>query len=136
MKYVDIITNKDTKVSEVILEHKGKQYSGHAICHPEDYWSNFFGCEIAELRAYIKVLKDKIKTKRTECETIKKFISTIASYKAFNCTSEVAKAMDKQMNIKFKELDILLEKLEKTQNQIETLIKERDKFFAKQKEKK
>ena len=136
MKYVDIITNKDTKVSEVILEHKGKQYSGQAICHPEDYWSNFFGFEIAELRAYIKVLKDKIKTKRTECETIKKFIGTIASYKAFNCTSEVAKAMDKQMNIKFKELDILLEKLEKTQNQIETLIKERDKFFAKQKEKK
>lgn len=136
MKYVDIITNKDTKVSEVILEHKGKQYSGQAICHPEDYWSNFFGCEIAELRAYIKVLKDKIKTKRTECETIKKFVGTIASYKAFNHTSEIAKAMDKQMNIKFKELDILLEKLEKTQNQIETLINERDKFFAKQKEKK
>ena len=136
MKYVDIITNKDARISEVILEHKGKQYSGQAICHPEDYWSNFFGCEIAELRAYIKVLKDKIKTKRTECETIKKFVGTIASYKAFNHTSEIAKAMDKQMNIKFKELDILLEKLEKTQNQIESLINERDKFFAKQKEKK
>lgn len=136
MKYVDIITDKDAKVSEVILKHKGKQYSGQATCHPEDYWSNFFGCEIAELRAYIKFLKDKIKSKRIECETIKKFVATIASYKAFNHTSEVAKAMDKQMNIKFKELDILLEKLEKTQNQIEMLIDERDKFFIKQKEKK
>lgn len=51
--------NPETKISTVKIANKMGCFTGYAKCHPDDVESNFFGCHIAEYRAYIKAFKNE-----------------------------------------------------------------------------
>lgn len=129
--YTELYKEDGTRISKAIIEYKDKIYTGIARCHKEDAWSNFFGYRLAETRAYIKFLKDKLKDKKIEYKAIKNFVKSIESYKTFNNDSDIAKSMYKQLNIKKKELDNLKIKIDLLKKQINKNIEERDEFLTK-----
>lgn len=105
MKFINSFADKITRLSEVIVEHKGKQFEGFADCHPEDDWSEFTGCKFAELRAIRKALKYEYKIEKTKVDEIKKFISAVEQYKNFNNEDGSAKAMYRQYNRRVKRVE-------------------------------
>lgn len=61
MKLKRSLFNEYTGVSQIVLENRGKTYTGKAILHPNDWehMSKYVGCRLAEKRANIKYLKEK-----------------------------------------------------------------------------
>lgn len=119
--------------SVITVKYKGKYYTGVARCHEDDNWSNYFGGRIAEARAHIKALKDKLKERTMEFKAIENFVKSVESYKTFDKESDIAKSMYKQMNVRKKELIKLRTDIEKLEDYIKANIEVMDKFSLKMK---
>lgn len=101
-KFLDSSTDKKTGESTVTVEYKGRVFYGTAYCHPDDSWSEFFGCSLAETRAMIKAARYELKLREEEYRICKNFIKSISCYKTFDSNSPTAKAMYRQLNMKKK----------------------------------
>ena len=132
MKFIDSWTNEACKVSTVEIEHMGKPFTDYAYCHPDDEWSEFTGCRIAETRATIQALKYERTIKIKKCEECRKFVKAVEQYKNFDKTSSTAKAMYRQLNRRIKEVNDLTDLI----NNIELNLKASIRFKNKLKTKK
>lgn len=111
MKIIDIQSDKDTKVSKVSIKHRGKVYTAFSRCAEEDTYLQFRGCYYAEKKARIKALKDEYKDKKADCEACRKFVRALSQYKNFDPKSSLARAMNKQLGLKFKEVNELADNI-------------------------
>lgn len=116
----------DNKESFAIVSHRGLNFFGFSTLHPEDEPSKFFGCKIAEMRATIKALKYELALKKEKCEECRKFVNAVSQQKNFDKTSSTAKAMYHQLNIKIKEVNKLIDEINKIQKDIQISIKQRE----------
>ena len=107
MKFKDSLTCEQDGLSEVVIEHRGENFYGYAKCHPDDEWSEFAGCRLAELRAQIKALKSDYQKARASYNECKKFVNSIKTYKNFNAEDPTAKAMFRQLNRRAREVNAL-----------------------------
>ena len=127
MKLIDANYDELSGISQVIIEHKNKQYIGTAHCHSEEeYPSKFTGCMYAEMRAKIYALKDDKKEAIKEYNVLKNFVKSCTQCKNFDKTSNSAKTMFRQLNLKNKEITLLTTKITKLKGDLEALIKMRD----------
>lgn len=120
-------------ISTVILEHQGKEYTGYSVLLPEDIptMSRFTGCRYAEMKAQIKALKGELKEKRKACDECRKFVQAVSNYKNFDKESPTAKAMYRQLNRRIKEVNKLIETINKLDFDLKVRIRQQDKFNEK-----
>lgn len=131
MRFYSSQLDKESGISKVILEDNGKLYEGIAKCHEEDIWSNYFGEGMAEMRAIIKVFKNKLNKEKNEYKLLLNFVKTIESYKSYNKDSNEAKFIYRQLNIKKKKIEAIEKNIIAIKNRIENNISFRDKFLEK-----
>lgn len=131
MRFYSSQSDKESGISKVLLENNGKLYEGTAKCHEEDIWSNYFGEGIAEMRAIIKVFKNKLNKEKNEYKLLLNFVKTIESYKSYNKDSNEAKFIYRQLNIKKKKIEAIEKNIIAIKNRIENNISFRDKFLEK-----
>lgn len=136
MKIIYEMLDESFRKSLITVRYRGKNYTGVAYCHKDDNWSNYFGGRIAEARAQIKALKDKLKERTMEFKAIENFMKSVESYKTFNKESDIAKSMYKQINVRKKELIKLRTDIEKLEDYIKANIEVMDKFSLKMKKEK
>ena len=123
MKFIDSRVYKEIRMSEVIIEHKGKEFAGFAVCHSDDTWSDYIGCKFAELRATLKALKYEYKIEKRKIEEIQKFIAIVEQYKNFNKEDGTAKAMYRQLNRRLKNLKAIEEDINMVKKTIKARLK-------------
>lgn len=94
--------DEDSNSYWIELTYLGKTYGGTAKLHEEDVStkSSFFGFEIAELRAKIKVEKSALQTMRNELKTLTQLYNQLTQMREFNPRSCESKAIRKQIAIK------------------------------------
>lgn len=123
MKFIDSHVYKEIRMSEVIIEHKGEEFVGFAVCHPDDTWSDYIGCKFAELRATLKALKYEYQIEKEKVNEIQKFIAIVEQYKNFNKEDGTAKAMYRQLNRRLKNLKAIEEDINMVKKTIKARLK-------------
>lgn len=114
--------------SSCTVQHNGKLYTGFARVHPEDgdKVSRFAGCQLAELRAEIKALKAELKQERMKCDEIRNFVKACSQYKLWNKEDASIKAIYKQLNIRIKKVNNIIDAINSREMEIMRLIGQRD----------
>ena len=137
MKFVDSHTCPTTRKSYAAIRYKGKDYKGFAKCHPDDEWSEYIGCMIAEMRAEIAALKEEYKKKKQSCEECRKFVVAVTQYAKFDKTSPSAKAMFRQLNRRIKEVNKIAEAINRREFELRLKLNQKEyinKKYSKSKE--
>lgn len=124
-------TYKERGISLVDLEYQHKLFTGKARKHPDDEWSEFFGCEIAEIRARIKAAKYELNKKKREYKCYENFVKSLECYKNFDPESPTAKVVYRQLNQRKKELYIAKSRVKTLKESIPIMIKNRELFQQK-----
>lgn len=97
----DLLTNSKLgcrKICSVTVELEKHQFTGTAVCHPEDYFSEFSGCKLAEIRARRKAIKFLLSQKKKEFNKLENFLKGVEHYKGFDKESKSAKCVYRQFN--------------------------------------
>lgn len=117
-----------TGVSSCTVKHKGKIYTGYAKLHPEDQEksSRFSGCQLAELRAEIKALKDELKQEKEKCEEIRKFVKACGQCSKWSSEDASTKVVYRQLNRRIKRVNQIVDMINERELQIMRLINQRD----------
>lgn len=135
LKFYDSIFSKHSGCALVKLKDTktGEIFYGVSKCHEDDmpYVSEYFGCEIAELRAHIKVFKKQKKEIWKEYKACKNIIAAACNMKAFDSDSSTAKAVFHQLNLKEKEYKAICNKIEIFENIIKEKVRQKDHFNEK-----
>ena len=76
-KFLHSNADKEMGISTVTIEYKNERFTGLASKHPDDEWSEFFGCEIAEVRAKIKAAKWEFRNKKKEYKNYENFVKSL-----------------------------------------------------------
>lgn len=109
---IDTHAQKYAQYTRVLIcDNNGENYYGLAKCNPEDNYSDFFGYELAENRAYIKLLKAHIKEERKRYKVIEDFVKALKCYKEFNSENDLGKKIFRQLKIQKRKLISLEEEL-------------------------
>lgn len=120
--------NEKTGVSSVVLEYKKELYKGMAVFNPQDIedwgvsFSRFFGCQIAESRAYLKILKKELSERKKKYKIIKDFLVGVFNAKAFSSNSPVAKLIYHQLAIEEQKITCLREEIAAIRHNIPELV--------------
>lgn len=136
----EVYTDQETGYSWISLEdtkYGGCCGFGSAHCHPDDDFSYYFGCELAEIRAEIDVLKGRKSLLKEDIKTIRNFIKAMSCDKRFDNDSSTAKAMWRQWNVMLKQEKQIDIEIEHRQRKIKDMCRQRDaiiKRFNAQKE--
>ena len=112
MRFIHSETFKEEGLSKVYIKHKGRVFKGFAKCNPNDTWSEFTGCQFAELRATLKALKAEYREEKFKVEAIRNFVTATTQYKKFDKDSDTAKAMYRQYNRRVKNLERIAEDIQ------------------------
>ena len=118
MKFFNSITDKRTGESKVWVHHGDLVFKGTSYCQDGDEWSEFTGCQFAELKATRKAFKFELKQAKLKYKELEKFVKAIEQYKNFNKEDGTAKAMYRQLNRKKKEI----ERIKKDLNDVNQII--------------
>ena len=120
MKIKTIYSETKDNVSIAKVQTKDGIFVGKAKCHPDDDFSNFLGCQIAELRAGQKAmhvrsvkLKEKIKILNSLCNML--------------CKEDLYR-INKIIKETKKEIDFLESRIEITNSIITNMLNKREKF--------
>lgn len=84
IKFIRSSCDKETGYSVVVLQYKGKVYLGEAVFNSEEdpsEWSNFAGCKYAEMRAYRKIYKERLKELRIERKSVQNMYNILCECK-------------------------------------------------------
>ena len=122
MKLVYNNFNKQTGESIVILADKHGRYIGKAKCHPDDkeYISEFMGCNLAEKRAQIKGLKNKLHITKIKINTIKMILEDIENIDNNQKNIKILLQYIKNYRV---EIEKIKEKIKELESEIITRIK-------------
>ena len=99
--------------SIIILKTNLGIFRGDAYCNPEDVYSRFLGCQIAETRAREKFLKALIKQLRIRNDGIGSVKQTIKKYKPVAKMNRKERKMYNLIKEKYQELAEDIQDLEK-----------------------
>lgn len=129
MKFLYGYFNQNTGQSIVALADKYGQYIGQAKLHPDDrkYASKYTGCRIAEQRAYIKALKQKIRRKKIELNTLIELKKEIKNYTTKKTEKHIYLKIKKYTN----DINYLKQIINQIEKEIKTSIKIRDNIINK-----
>lgn len=111
--------NQDLGIAICYIEEYGEIFIGTAACHPDDkdVMSKFTGCEIANCRAYIELLRyEKKSILEPQLKALKQLFYSINKSKKFNKESYEARAIWRQIRLKEAEIaDIKAEIIDEKQ---------------------
>ena len=110
MKFIGGIYDPKTKLSKVIISHKGKEFVGYSKPADEDFEiaNEITGGTIAEIKATIKALKYELKELRKEQVIIDRYNSEIIG--RVKNSNDLAHIIDRLSDIKrFERLRIIKE---------------------------
>lgn len=115
-------------ISTCVVEHKKKYYRGISRVHPEDIGgaSMLFGGRLAEKRAQIEALKNDLKIERALCDECRNFVKACTGHKNFDKESPTAKAVFRQLNIRIKKVNEIVDQINQIQQSIENEINKRE----------
>lgn len=136
MRFEDSYTEPEFRKSVAFVSHRGKYFTGVAWCHPDDNWSEFTGCRIAETRAQIKALKEEHRIAKEKCEECRKFVVAVQQYKNFNPEDPSARAMFRQLNRRIKAVNELAIKIGIMEIELKASIAAKDQLLKKLNDKK
>lgn len=119
------------------LIYKGNRFEGHTKCLPEDedFWSEKTGCFIAECKATIKKLKFVRAELVAALTPLVNFKKTLECCKDYNPNSFEAKRLRKEIYLKQKQIDEINAAIQDEQSYLTSYIREKDKFYKKQRAK-
>ena len=111
MFLVDSKYDIDTGTSSCTVHHNGKTFTAFAELHPDDrdIASRFAGCEIAEARAEIKALKEELKQEKMKCEEVRKLVAACSQCSGWDKDSATAKVVYRQLNIRIKKVNKIID---------------------------
>ena len=121
------ITNPETGISTVIINTELGQFTGEAKCGSEDLYSKFFGCGLAEQRAWKKYYNLKVTKLKAQLQILKDMMADMKKY-ASN-TYAWSKYIDKYNQIQ-KELQFCMNRKDGLFKTINDSIESRDKELA------
>lgn len=134
IKYEPIFTwDEETKTASCLLEEGGKTFIGMAHCHPEDedFASEKTGCEIAFMRAKIKVLKNIRDELKISLKTLKDLYHSMNMSHRFNEKSYENKMLQrKTREINF-DLDTTKEIIATEEQKLREYIEKKENFYKK-----
>ena len=134
MIFYDAFTKKNKLESYAKVKHMDHIFTGKAVLHPDDPWSDFTGCRYAEMRGQIKALKYEYKIKKAKCEECRKFVKAVSQYKNFDKESSTAKAMYRQLNRRIKEVNKIADNITEKELNLKIAIRQQDAVHKKTKE--
>lgn len=113
MKFIKSSFDPERGISRVTVQHRGEKYDGTASLHPkdEDKASNYTGCQIAEMRAMIKALKEERRMAKNKADMALDFVKSVECYAKFNKDDDSAKAMYRQLNRRIREVNDLTDQI-------------------------
>ena len=117
-----------TGTSSCTIKHKGEKYTAYARLHPDDKdkASRFAGCQLAEIRAEIKVLKEELKQEKAKCEEVRKFVLACGQYAKWDKNEASAKVVYRQLNRRIKKVNKIIDMINEKELLLMRLIKQRD----------
>lgn len=98
-KMIDSGFNRETGISYATIKTPNGIYTGYSYLQEEDkeYASEFAGCKYAEIKANIKMVKDKIRILKSQLSAFEKFYNNISEGRNFNKRSYEARKMRRKM---------------------------------------
>lgn len=111
--FKDSYYNEQDGMSVVTIEYHGNEFVGSARLHPDDAEkaSKYAGCRFAEQRAYIKMLKSILADERIKCDACRNFVKSCESYKNWDRKSPLAKDAYRQLNLRIKKVNEIIEEI-------------------------
>lgn len=118
---------ENSETCEVVIQHRGKRYTGCSRRHPDDQDRPLLAGRLAEMRAEIAALKEERNAKKAECEAVRKYLTACQQTKEFDKNSDMAKIMFHQFNLRVKEVNALTDAINQRLLAIRAAIKAIDK---------
>ena len=115
-------------VAHCFLKYKGMEFSGTAICHPEDgdFMSERTGLYIAETRANIRYLKSKKPELRAAITALQHAVNCMRDSKDFNPKAKEFQIVYRLLYDKKSELDSLNSRIKMEKEYLEDYMKNKD----------
>lgn len=125
---IDAVYGEATGVSFATIKYRGNEYTAFTKLHEEDKdkASKYAGCRFAEQKAQIKALKAELRNEKAKCDAIKDYIKSVCQYGTFDKDSPTAKAMFRQLNVRVKRVDALVDEINQMIQDYDTDIRQRD----------
>lgn len=125
--------DKNTGCSEVAIECKYGRFMGFAYLNPKDkeYESTFFGCAIAENRAYVEALKYRVHLLEVEIQTLTRLEKLYESANYTDYDSREWILLTKQLRIKSEEKEELVELINTIKDAVDKHVDSRIKLIDK-----
>lgn len=130
MKIISQSFNHETGVSSIELQDKNYRGTGFAKISPEDkeYYSKYTGFRLAELRANIKIQKQKISKLKIQLNTVKTLKNDLIHF-----NREIPKNIERRINLAIRnyaqEIESLKLEIESIKEIIDKNIKDRDRII-------
>ncbi len=120
-------------VSSCIIVDKDKTFIGLALCHPDDmdFMSEKTGCNIAESKARIEMLKYKRDELKATIKTFKHFMSCIKNSKNYNPNSYETKMIRRQLRQLENQLATTKQEIATEKEALKEYIVLKDNFYKK-----
>ena len=127
-KFIDSDFDAETLVSYARIEMNGVEYTATTkVCKDDmDKISKYCGCRFAEHKAELKALKAELRKEKAKCEEVRKFVRAVSCYKNFDPESPAAKAVFRQLNIRIKKVNELIDYINDKQREYATMVGQRD----------
>lgn len=108
--------NEETGYSEVMINpHTGGSFIGRAKCHPdEEAVSRYFGCQLAENRAFLNYLRTVAAEKRAVIKALETLAASLHKRgKKINTAIDAAKAELEEVKMRISRLKVGIRNLDK-----------------------
>ena len=128
LKYANF--NEETGRSMVTIQTPLGEFTASSQCLEEDkdYISSFFGCEIAEYKAFIKYGNRQIAEQRKIVAALKRLYTDMTKTHKFNEHSAEAIFVRKRIELEEKELDDKVSHLAAIEHNVYCIIAKRDEY--------
>lgn len=131
--FITAKADKDSGVSIVRIGTDLGEFEGIAECLIEDmdYFSNYFGCRIAELRALVKYAKAKVKYYKAQLGALRNFKNTMQDTRNWSPNDFYWKKLEQHIAETQQQILHWMKIRDSRQDAIRAAIKERDVYNEK-----
>ena len=130
-KYTLIDSNFfDSGLSYAIIQTPLGEFGAYSRCLEEDmdYASSFFGCEVAECKAFVKYAKQQISRQKEKVRALNETYKEMSDIYNFNANSPEAIFIRKKIERENAKIATMEEELLAIKKHIEALIVKRDEY--------
>lgn len=106
-------------------------FEGKSYCHPDDNYGSFFGMELAEKRAVLKLMKCRKNIISEQLKLMEIYYDTISQKKTFNSKCNEANHARRYIEFLSNELKYYNESIKGVKENIEFSIEAREKYSKK-----